>query len=127
VSPVSAVRANGVAWLTSYAASVRNLLAILVTLAACQDHSVEQLEAVKRDVCACKAASCAEQAMNRVPAAIPSTHRTQAIARDMLECRARLEAGERPTTDPDAESAAPAEGSAALPAQATGSAAAPAR
>jgi hypothetical protein len=123
LSPVSAARANGVAWLTGYAATVRSCLAILVTLGValgglggCKDHDLERLEAVKRDVCACKDASCADQAMNRVPtAAIKSTPRTQALARDIMECRARIEAAERPNTDPDAEGSAaePAPGSAA--------------
>jgi hypothetical protein len=112
VSPVSAVRANGVAQLTGYAAAVRIRLAILVTLAACvagslggcKDHDVERLTAVKRDVCACKDARCADQAMSEVPkTAIRSTPRIQAIARDIMECRARLEAADRPSTDPDAE------------------------
>jgi hypothetical protein len=112
VSPVSAVRANGVAQLTGYAAAVRIRLAILVTLAACvggslggcKDHDVDRLTAVKRDVCACKDARCADQAMSEVPkTAIRSTPRVQAIARDIMECRARLEAADRPSTDPDAE------------------------
>ena len=111
------------AWLTGYAAPVRNLLAILVTLVACKDHNVEQLDAVKHDVCACKDASCADQAMTRVPtASLRSTPRTRALARDIVDCRAKLEAAERPSTDPDAEGSAqpPAEGSAPPP---TGSAA----
>jgi hypothetical protein len=110
--PVSAARANGVSWLTGYAAAVRNSPAILVTilvaiavaLAACKDREVERMEAVKREVCACKDAACADQAMNRVTAgSIKSNARTQALARDMVECRARLEAADRPNTDPDAE------------------------
>ena len=125
------------AQLTGYAATVRIRLAILVTLvaclgaclaaclAACTDPSVERLTDIKRGVCACKDTRCADQAMSEVPkAAIRSTPRTQAIARDIMECRARLEAAERPSTDPDAEtgtetgtetSAAPA-GSAPAPA-----------
>lgn len=99
-------------WLTGYAAAVRNSPAILVTilvasavaLAACKDRAVERMEAVKREVCACKDAACADQAMNRVTAgSIKSNARTQALARDMVECRARLEAADRPNTDPDAE------------------------
>lgn len=38
--------------------------------------------------------------------AIASTHRTQTIAREMLECLAKLTAAERPVTDPDAEDSA---------------------
>jgi len=100
------------------------LLAILVTLAACNDHGVESLTKIKAAVCACKTASCAEQAMKLVPQeAIESTHRTQGIARDMLECLAKLQASELPITDPDAEGSA-AEGSAAAGSAAAGSAAA---
>jgi hypothetical protein len=113
LSPVSAARANGVSWLTGYAATVRSLLGILVTLAACNDHGAESLTKIKAAVCACKTASCAEQAMKLVPQeAIESTHRTQGIARDMLECLAKLQANELPITDPDAEGSA-ADGSAA--------------
>ena len=104
------------AWLTGYAAPVRKLLAILVTLVACTDPGVEQLGAVKRDVCACKDTSCADQAMTRVPgASLKPTPRTQALAKEIMDCRAKLEAAARPSTDPDAEGSAqpPAEGSAA--------------
>jgi hypothetical protein len=83
---------------------VRSWLAILVTLAACHDPEVERLTAIQAEVCACATASCAEQAMKRVPqGTIKSTHRTQAIARDMLDCLAKLHEAEQPTTDPDAE------------------------
>ncbi|HEY6173896.1 MAG TPA: hypothetical protein VIX73_05595 [Kofleriaceae bacterium] len=84
---------------------MRIWLAILVTLAACKDHDLERLSGVRDDVCACKEASCANRAMARLDAklAIDSTSRSQTIAREIMECLARLEAGERPTTDPDAE------------------------
>jgi hypothetical protein len=73
-------------------------------LVACTDRGVERLTAIKRGVCACKDTGCADQAMSEVPkASIRSTPRTQAIARDIMDCRARLEAAERPSTDPDAE------------------------
>lgn len=117
------VRANGVAQLTGYAAVVRLRLAFLVTvmgglgggLVGCKDHDVDRLTAIKRNVCDCKDAHCADQAMSEVPkTSIRSTPRTQALARDIMECRARLEAAERPSTDPDAEDgAAGSEGSAA--------------
>jgi hypothetical protein len=111
LSPVSAAHANGVAQLTGYAATVRIWLAILVALVAClvacTDHSVERLTEIKRNVCACKDTRCADQAMSEVPkTSIRSTPRTQAIAHDIMECRARLEAAERPSTDPDAEGGA---------------------
>jgi hypothetical protein len=83
---------------------VRSLLAIIVTLVACNDHGAASLAKIRAQVCACKTASCAEQAMKLVPQeTIESTHRTQGIARDMLDCLAKLQADERPITDPDAE------------------------
>ena len=57
------------AQLTGYAATVQIRLAILVTLVACTNHSVERLTEVKREVCACKDTRCADQAMNEVPKA----------------------------------------------------------
>jgi hypothetical protein len=122
LSPVSAARANGVVWLTGYAAPVRTCLAILVTLVAClvacKDHDLETLADIKSDVCACKTASCAEQAMKRIPKdTIKPTRTSRTLAREMMDCLAKLEAAERPSTDPDAE------GSAAEPATGEGSAA----
>lgn len=99
------------AWLTGYAAPVCRWLAIFVVTAgfACRDPDVERLTDIKDKMCACKTASCAEQEMKVVPqSTIKSTYRTQAIAREMLGCLARLHAAERPLTDPDGE--APAEG-----------------
>src|SRR5213078_2059666 len=82
----------------------RSWLAILVTLAACAEGDADRLHAIREEMCACKTASCAEQAMSRVPKhTIPSTPRIQAIAHEMVECMARLQAAERPSTDPDAE------------------------
>lgn len=128
LSPVSAARANGVAWRTRYAATVRIAVAILVTLVACKNHDVERMESVMREVCACKDASCADHAMAPLEKAhIERSLKTQEVARQILDCRAKLEAAERPSTDPDAEgSAAPGatEGSAAPPAAGS---AAPAR
>jgi hypothetical protein len=102
LSPVSAARANGASTLARYAASVLARIAILVTLVACNEQDAERLTAIKVKVCACKTASCAEQELKHVPESpIKSTHRTQAIARDLLDCVARLQDAERPTTDPD--------------------------
>jgi hypothetical protein len=102
LSPVSATRANGVSMPRRYAAPVLSRIAILVTLVACNDQSAERLTAIKMKVCACKTASCAEQELKRVPEApIKSTHRTQEIARELLDCMARLQEADRPTTDPD--------------------------
>jgi hypothetical protein len=110
---------------------VRSLPAILVTcigLIACDDHGAKALTAIKTKVCACKTASCAEHEMQQVPQReIASNHRTQGIARDMLDCLAKLQAGERPSTDPDEEgSADPAAAAPAAAAPAAAAAAAPA-
>jgi hypothetical protein len=84
---------------------VRSWLAILVTLGCgCTDHGAGDLTAIKDQVCACTTAACAEQAMAQVPKkTIASNHRTQTIARAMLDCAAKLEAADRPSTDPDDE------------------------
>jgi hypothetical protein len=92
------------AGLTRYAARVLARIAILVTLVACNDQDAERLTAIKSKVCACKTASCAEHEMKLVPEQpIKSTHRTQGIARELLDCVARLQEAERPSTDPDDE------------------------
>lgn len=106
------------------------LLAILVTLVGCTNHDLDVMNAVKADVCACKTPSCADEAMARISKTpIPSTPKTMAVAREILECRAKLEAADRPTTDPDAEgsgsAAAAPVGSAAPAPAAQGSAPAP--
>jgi hypothetical protein len=83
------------------------LVALVVTLAGCSDHGAAKLTAIKDKVCACASVVCAEQAMQEVPTqAIQSNHRTQVIARGMMDCMARLQEAERPVTDPDAEGSA---------------------
>ncbi|HSS00297.1 MAG TPA: hypothetical protein VLM79_24735 [Kofleriaceae bacterium] len=83
-------------------------IAILVTLIACGEHDTERMIAIKSKVCACKTASCAEQEMKVVPEQqIKSTPRIQGLARDMMDCIARLQEAERPSTDPDDEGIAP--------------------
>jgi hypothetical protein len=106
---------------------VRSVLAILVTLVACNDSDVERLTAIKDEVCACKTASCAEKAMARVPTDIKSTPRARTAAREMIECLSRAQSAERPSTDPDAEGSTtdPAGQGSAAAAPGTGSAAAP--
>lgn len=79
------------------------LVASVMAFAACKDRDLERMAAIKREVCACKDAACADQAMNHVTGSLKSNARIQALARDMVECRARLEAADRPNTDPDAE------------------------
>lgn len=97
--------------LPGYAGLVRSWFAILVTLAACHDRELERLTAIRTTVCACKTVRCGEQAVAQVAEQpIQSTPRTQALAREMMDCLAKLQAADRPTTDPDAE--LPAAGSA---------------
>jgi hypothetical protein len=77
--------------------------------AACSDERLEELEAVRKQVCACKTAACGEEAMKRVPQGdVRSDHYAQRIAKKMMECLARLYLEERPQADPDAEEPAPA-------------------
>ena len=97
------------------------LAAALAALAgACRDPRLEELQAIRGEVCACKTAACAEAAMKRLPGGVRSDHVAQQVARSMMDCLAKLYERERPSTDPDAE--APAEGASA----ATAGAAAPA-
>jgi hypothetical protein len=77
-------------------------------LGSCADPEAAQLERVKKAVCACKDAKCAEAAMKDLPpASEKANHHAQGLARDMLDCVAKLYENERPQTDPDAGSAAP--------------------
>lgn len=86
---------------------MRLFLAILVTLTACANHELDVMNAVRAEVCACKTPSCADEAMGRISkTSIQSTPKAMAIAREILECRAKLEAADRPSTDPDAEGSA---------------------
>jgi hypothetical protein len=87
---------------------VLSRIAILVTLVACGEHDTERMTAIKSKVCACKTASCAEQEMKVVPEQqIKSTPRIQGLARDMMDCIARLQDAERPSTDPDEQGIEP--------------------
>jgi len=88
------------------------------------------LNDVKRVVCACKEASCADRALAQLEkSAIPRSPKTREVAKEIFDCRARLEEAERPTTDPDAEGSDtpnPPAGGSKAPAAAAGSAAEPA-
>jgi len=83
---------------------MHRLLVILVALGACGDRDAARLEKVKAAVCSCKTSSCAELAMKDVPKDdIKATHRSQVLAREMMDCLAKLYEAERPSTDPDAQ------------------------
>ncbi|HET9990907.1 MAG TPA: hypothetical protein VFQ65_20390 [Kofleriaceae bacterium] len=69
---------------------MRRLL-FVIGLAACKDTELTKLEQVKQQVCACKDVACAETAMKNVPSGdVHPNHREQGIARDMLDCLAKL-------------------------------------
>ena len=70
---------------------------------ACGDREAKKLAKVRDEVCHCKTAKCADDAMARLPTKdIQSTPRSQKIAREMLNCLSDLYKAERPTDDPDA-------------------------
>lgn len=66
-------------------------LLLLGTVAACGETEVGRLEVVKKQVCTCKDVACAETAMKLLPAPdAKASHREQGIARDMVDCYAKL-------------------------------------
>jgi len=82
---------------------MRRLL-VVIALAGCGDPKVAKLESARAEVCACKTAACGDAAMKKVPQAnVASNHRTQQLARDMLDCLHKLYMQDRPDLDPDAE------------------------
>jgi hypothetical protein len=84
---------------------VRALIFVLLAGLACSCQNAEAvaLERVKQRVCACKDVACAEAALAEVPHGdAKASHHAQSIARDMLDCLAKLYDAQRPSTDPDA-------------------------
>ena len=66
-------------------------LVVLAGLAGCPSQDITKLDAVKREVCACKDVPCAEAAMKKLPQGdVKPTHREQGIARDTLDCLAKI-------------------------------------
>ena len=65
---------------------------VLASLSAgCANRDVARLASVKDEVCACKDVACAETALKTVPHGdVKATHKEQEIARDMLDCLAKL-------------------------------------
>lgn len=79
------------------------LLVLGVACAGCADHEAAALSRIEARVCACKDVKCAETAMAELPKASEKpSHRSLSLARDMLDCYAKLNDAERPSTDPDA-------------------------
>ncbi len=82
------------------------LLVISLALAACRDDQEARLAKVKDTVCACKTAACGEAALKDVPQKdVKPSHKSQLIAREMLDCLAKLYDSEHaaaPSGDDDA-------------------------
>lgn len=99
-------RTRHVASRTVYAASVRLAVLVLVLawMGACSDDKLGPMRAIKAEMCACKTAACADDAMKRVPPPAGSAdHRAQKLAREIQDCLVKAYDRDRPTTDPDAE------------------------
>jgi hypothetical protein len=81
---------------------MRRFVISLALLAGCRDEGIVELEGIRDDVCKCKDAKCGEEAMKRVATSdVPNSRRSQVIAREMMDCLARLYEADRPTTGPD--------------------------
>jgi hypothetical protein len=101
---------------------MRWLLAVIcVALVGCEDRELKELERAKEQACDCSAhlqelegkgpiapedrasaLACADSALKDVKAISGSdepTHRTQRIARDMLDCVAKIYAAQRPDAE----------------------------
>lgn len=76
---------------------------VLVALLGCGDKQLESLEVVRDELCACKTPACGDAAMKKVPQKLKSDPKIQRVAAAMMECRAKLERADRPTTDVDAD------------------------
>jgi hypothetical protein len=75
---------------------------LLALLAGCRDKGISRLEALRDELCACKDATCGQATMAKVPSVeVSNSHRSQTIAREMLDCLAKLADAERPETGPD--------------------------
>ncbi len=77
------------------------LSALLLLIVACGESEVGKLEVVKKQICACKDVTCAEAAMKLLPKPDDKTsHREQGIARDMVDCYAKLVEAAKPAAAP---------------------------
>ena len=63
----------------------------VASLAACGDREAHKLAKIRDEVCHCKTAQCADEAMAQLPTKdIRSTPRAQKVAREMLDCLSEL-------------------------------------
>lgn len=87
---------------------------VLVALLGCGDKQLENLEQIRDEVCACKTSACAQAAMKRVPQdKLKAGPKMQRVAAAMMDCVAKINETDRPSTDTDAD--VPAPGSATSP------------
>jgi hypothetical protein len=89
---------------------------IAIALLGCRDREIEDLRALRGELCKCKTVECGEALMEKLPQHGTTDHRARAIAKEMLDCMARLYDRNRPSTDPDDE--APTSPGTAAPASA---------
>jgi len=79
------------------------VICVALALPACKDHELKQLEAVRKEVCACKTVKCADAAMAKLPQKnVKTSTKSQGLANEMLHCLGDLYSADRPTLDPDA-------------------------
>jgi hypothetical protein len=75
----------------------RRFVICVALVAGCERHELKKMERVRDEVCACKTVACGEAALAKVPQKnVKSTPKSQAIARDMLDCMAKLYDEDRP-------------------------------
>ena len=96
------------------------VIAIAVcAIAACRDPQLEQIKAIRDEVCACRDAKCGEDALKKMPTLEGNpSHRARVLANEMTTCMSKLylkpeeEDQEDPPTDAGAEPDASDPGSA---------------
>ena len=83
-----------------------SLVISVALLASCGDHEIAELQLSKQLICACQTAACTDVMLKTLPQIeTKASHRTQVIAREILDCVAKVYRAERPSTDPDRGSA----------------------
>ncbi len=80
---------------------VRVIAIAVCTIAACRDPQLEQIKAIRDEVCACRDARCGEDALKKMPAIVGDpSHRARALANEMTTCMSKLYL--KPENTPDA-------------------------
>lgn len=75
---------------------------IAIALAGCRDKRLDELKAVRDEVCACRDVACGEAALKKRPEADGTPgHRAQQLASEMVTCLSKLYLKERPDENPD--------------------------